>query len=161
MRSDRCIIALVLHGLCFLAANYGMLVVAMLGWAVGETPSILFVLLGLAYWLGGGLLVWQLWGGSVRRVLPVFAGTLGMLFLVSFNLAFGSTFPGTNLVAHDVVHCLLVSTLPITASWLAVGGRRWRTVVVHAAAFLTVVAGIIVRFTLPGYDSVARFLFRW
>ncbi len=161
LRLEQFLSSLVVHGIWCLAAPYSMLALSLLGGIEQRTPSVLFVLVGFIHWLGGGLLVWYLWGRRARTVVPIFASTLGMLLLVSSNLALEWTLPGINLVMQDFVHCLLLSTLPITVSWLVVGGPRWRAVVVNAAALLTVVAGIIVRFMLPDYDSVARFLFRW
>ncbi|WP_296136762.1 hypothetical protein [uncultured Tessaracoccus sp.] len=155
------IAGMLVHLLCYGAAQYAALFAVAYAWAHEPARPWMLPWIGLMYWFGGGLGVWWLWGRRARAVVPLFGTTLGMMLLVSANFGFRWTAIGSNMVLDLLVQSLLLSVLPITVSWLAMVGSRWRTKLVHVVAGIVLIAGAIVYMAWPSYDSFARINFQW
>ncbi|MDU7360731.1 MAG: hypothetical protein E7L00_05950 [Propionibacteriaceae bacterium] len=149
------------HLLCYGAALSAVVYALVRTWGNPAAGPRVLPWMGLAYWLAACLLVWAMWHFRMQTLASLLAATLGMLLLVSQHIARTWRFPGTSIHLHILVQALSVSSVPVAIAWLGGTGSRRRAVLAHVTAILILVGGAVVYFTIPTYESVARFTFRF
>ncbi len=149
----------VVHVLCLGVTHVAAFLVLLWGFSGGPRGEDLWLqLIGIVGWLGTTWIVWEIWGRRARTLVPLLAGPAAAMLLVSANV--GQNWPAFGGLPLDVyVQWALVSPVPIVLAWLALAGSKRWAAAVHVVTLTALVLGLLVRFAVPGYVSVARSAF--
>ncbi|WP_296140628.1 hypothetical protein [uncultured Tessaracoccus sp.] len=149
----------VVHVLCLGATHVAAFLVLLWGVSGGPHGDDLWLqLIGIIGWLGTTWIVWEVWGRRTRTLVPLLAGPAAAMLLVSANV--GQNWPAFGGLPLDAcVRWALVSPVPIVFAWLALAGSKRWAATVHVVSLTAFALGLLVRFAVPGFVSVARSAF--